>query len=224
MDPTLQISMDTSLIERKSTQENHPFPPEKFLELPERIQNPVAVFGSKNHTDDFVVLTEIQHDGKSFIVPIEVATTNNGYQINRIKSFYPKDNEATAFTHWLNLGLARYYHRAKLNRWLAEQYGDEKAASAKNPRLGLQLPNEWQTLLSSNVPTDAQVSQLLFSAPSAVTDDMLRGDGLAERLKQVDALAAALLPPDATPAQRAAAKRDARLTFSVAMRDLKKSG
>ncbi|MDR2512783.1 MAG: hypothetical protein LBD01_03170 [Puniceicoccales bacterium] len=166
----------------KATQENHPFPKEKFLELPEKLQNPVAVFESDTHTGEFVVLTEIEHEGNSFVVPLVVRAENDGIVVSHIKSVYPKNNPS-ALTGWVAKGLTRYYNRRKLREFLARNFGSNKASPTET-NLGLQLPKAWETLLSDgNIPTDARVSQADFAEEAR--------DSRGERLSAADSAARA---------------------------------
>ena len=70
----------------------------KLYQLPEKIQDPIAIFASKTHPRDSVVaLIELKDkNGKSVITPIEIngLSQNSGHliDVNRIKTAFGKDN------------------------------------------------------------------------------------------------------------------------------------
>ena len=73
---------------------NHPFSAEDIKDLPKAINNPIAVFNSKN-VGDKVILTELQKDGKNFIVAVRAKEQSRKggviLEINEITTLYPKN-------------------------------------------------------------------------------------------------------------------------------------
>ncbi|EJX01520.1 hypothetical protein EVA_10373, partial [gut metagenome] len=69
--PNLPIELSASRLKDKSMQEEHPFELSEMRGLVEGVQNPLAVFRSATHIGSFVVLTEIEHQGKNFVVAIQ---------------------------------------------------------------------------------------------------------------------------------------------------------
>ena len=101
-----EIEMDFDKFVRKSNERyknNHPFSANDIKDLPTAIANPIAIFNStvkNNH----IVLTELKHDGKNFIVAIratEQKRKNNVIlEVNQITSLYPKGERG--IIHWIN--------------------------------------------------------------------------------------------------------------------------
>lgn len=75
---------------------NHPFNASDLKNLPMAIAEPIAVFKSTN-ANDHVVLTELQKDGKNFIVAIRAVEQHRKggvvLEVNQITSLYPKEEK-----------------------------------------------------------------------------------------------------------------------------------
>lgn len=84
---------------------NHPFNASDLKNLPMAIAEPIAVFKSTN-ANDHVVLTELQKDGKNFIVAIRVVEQHRKggvvLEVNQITSLYPKEEKG--IINWVNTG------------------------------------------------------------------------------------------------------------------------
>lgn len=84
---------------------NHPFNASDLKNLPMAIAEPIAVFKSTN-ANDHVVLTELQKDGKNFIVAIRAVEQHRKggvvLEINQITSLYPKEEKG--IINWVNTG------------------------------------------------------------------------------------------------------------------------
>ena len=103
-----------------------------WKQLPSALVDPIAIFPSKTVNGSIVVMTEITDSNKKqSIVALELsASVANNITINRIKSFYPKDN-ASANTWFYNNFSDKnnpplYINEQKTTRWFT--------------RNGLQLP------------------------------------------------------------------------------------
>jgi type II secretory pathway component PulC len=68
--PTLPIELLSSRLSDKSMQENHPFDLSEVKDLPKAIQNPLAAFRSATHIGSYVIMTEIKHKGKNFVMAL----------------------------------------------------------------------------------------------------------------------------------------------------------
>ena len=53
-------------------QENHPFDLSEVINLPNAIQNPIAVMRSATRLDSKVIFTELAHKGRNFVVAIQM--------------------------------------------------------------------------------------------------------------------------------------------------------
>jgi hypothetical protein len=117
--PNLPIEMAASRLNDKSMQENHPFDLSEVRDLPRAIQNPLAVFRSATHIGSFVIMTEIEHKGKNYVVALEANRKRENIEVNSIRSVYPKNNRQVA--NWINEGLTNYAHKPKMLEWLTKQ-------------------------------------------------------------------------------------------------------
>lgn len=117
--PNLPIEMAASRLSDKSMQENHPFDLSEVKNLPQAIQEPMAVFRSATHIGSFVVMTEIEHKGKNFVAAIEANRKSGKIEVNSIRSLYPKNNNQIA--NWIEEGLIEYADKKRVAEWLSKQ-------------------------------------------------------------------------------------------------------
>ena len=101
-----EIELDFDKFVRKSSEKyknNHPFSAGDIKDLPKAIAYPVAVFNSTTKKDH-VVMTELNHDGKNFIVAIRATEQNRKnkvvLEVNQITSLYPKGERGIIY--WIN--------------------------------------------------------------------------------------------------------------------------
>lgn len=84
---------------------NHPFAASDLKNLPMALAEPIAVFNSTT-ANDHVVLTELQKDGKNFIVAVRAVEQHRKggvvLEVNKITSLYPK--EERGIVYWINNG------------------------------------------------------------------------------------------------------------------------
>jgi len=106
VDADIELEFDKFV--RKSSEKyknNHPFEASDLKNLPMAIAEPIAVFNSTN-ANDHVVLTELQKDGKNFIVAIRAVEQHRKggvvLEVNQITSLYPK--EERGIVNWINTG------------------------------------------------------------------------------------------------------------------------
>ena len=124
-----------------------------WKQLPSALVNPIAIFPSKTVNGSIVVMTEITDSNKKqSIVALELsASVANNITINRIKSFYPKDN-ASANTWFYNNFSDKnnpplYINEQKTTRWFT--------------RNGLQLPyqvNQSSGYFNKSIPNENDLS------------------------------------------------------------------
>ena len=117
--PYLPIELAASRLSDKSMQENHPFELSEIEGLVEGVQNPLAVFRSATHVGSFVVLTEIQHNGRNFVAAIETNRRQGRIEINSVRSVYPKNNAQIA--NWIVEGLLEYADKKRMSEWFSKQ-------------------------------------------------------------------------------------------------------
>ena len=124
-----------------------------WKQLPSALVDPIAIFPSKTVNGSIVVMTEITDSNKKqSIVALELsASVANNITINRIKSFYPKDN-ASANTWFYNNFSDKnnpplYINEQKTTRWFT--------------RNGLQLPyqvNQSSGYFNKSIPNEKDLS------------------------------------------------------------------
>lgn len=117
--PNLPIEMAASRLSDKSMQENHPFDLSEIRNLPKAIQSPMAIFRSATRLGSFVVMTEIEHHGRNFVVAIQANRRKGRIEVNSIRSVYPKNNNQIA--NWVTEGLLEYADKKRMVEWLSKQ-------------------------------------------------------------------------------------------------------
>lgn len=118
--PDLPIELAASRLTDKSMQENHPFDLPEVEDLPKAIQNPLAVFRSATHIGSFVVMTEIEHKGKNFVVAIQANKKKGRIEINDIRSVHYRTSNAH-MANWIVEGLLEYTDKKRMAEWLSKQ-------------------------------------------------------------------------------------------------------
>lgn len=103
-----EIELDFDKFIRKSGDKyknNHLFAASDLINLPMALAEPIAVFNSTT-ANDHVVLTELQKDGKNFIVAVRAVEQHRKggvvLEVNKITSLYPK--EERGIVYWINKG------------------------------------------------------------------------------------------------------------------------
>ena len=118
--PNLPIELSASRLKDKSKQEEHPFELSEMRGLVDSVQNPLAVFRSATHIGSFVVLTEIEHQGKNFVVAIQANRRQGRIEINSIRSVHYR-NKNTHIANWITEGLLEYADKKRMAEWLSKQ-------------------------------------------------------------------------------------------------------
>nr|DAS53390.1 MAG TPA: DNA methylase [Caudoviricetes sp.] len=116
--PNLPIELVASRLSDKSMQENHPFELEEVADLPRAIQQPLAIFRSATHVGSNVILTNIKHDHKNYVVAIETNKRLGKIQVNSIRSVHYRNN--MNIVGWINDGLIDYVSDELRNEWLPQ--------------------------------------------------------------------------------------------------------
>lgn len=124
-----------------------------WKQLPSALVDPIAIFPSKTVNGSIVIMTEITDSNKKqSVVALELSTNvAKNITINRIKSFYPKDN-ASANTWFYNNFADKnnpplYINEQKTTRWFT--------------RNGLQLPyqvNQSSGYFNKSIPNEKDLS------------------------------------------------------------------
>ena len=119
--PDLPIQMSVQRLIDKKSQTNHPFRLVSVVHMPESLANPIAIFQSKTRAECKVILTDMEDEGINIVVVIEINKPKSKFQINEIRSIYPKDN-ITDILRWIvQDGLLEYCDKEKVLNWIGKQ-------------------------------------------------------------------------------------------------------
>ena len=118
--PDLPIELAASRLSDKSMQDNHPYDLSEVKDLPQSIQAPMAVFRSATHIGSFVVMTEIEHRGRNFVVAIEANRKQGRIEVNSIRSIHYRRTNAH-IANWIEEGLLEYADKKRVAEWFSKQ-------------------------------------------------------------------------------------------------------
>lgn len=103
----LPIELSSRKLSEKSMQDNHTFNLNEIFDLPDAIQNPLAVFRSATVVGAFVVLTKLKHDGKNFVAAIHINRNKKNIEVNDIRSIHYRT--LYNIVDWITEGLGEYF-------------------------------------------------------------------------------------------------------------------
>ena len=126
--PELPIELSASRLAEKASPEyssNHPFALDEVENLPQALQNPIAVFDSKTRQGSKVILTELQSKGHNFVAVLRVRKSDDtrklDVEVNDIRSLYPKDRVG-GIIEWINNDLLRWVDKEKAAGFISTQW------------------------------------------------------------------------------------------------------
>ena len=143
--PELPIELSSTRLAEKASADyksGHPFSLEDMRNLPQALQNPIAVFDSKTRPGSKVILTELtDSQGNNFVAvtrsDIKRVAGRRVIQVNSIRSIYPKDY-AQDVVNWINRGdLLKWADKEKTLDWLGKQQSN--SADVAIPIQGLDV-------------------------------------------------------------------------------------
>jgi hypothetical protein len=117
--PNLPIELVASRLSDKAMQENHPFDLAEVKDLPHAIQNPLAVFRSATHIGSNVILTNLKHGGRNYVVAVETNRRAGKIYVNSVRSVHYRNS--LNIIGWINDGLADYISDDFRNDWVEEK-------------------------------------------------------------------------------------------------------
>ena len=117
--PNLPIELVASRLSDKAMQENHPFDLGEVKDLPHAIQNPLAVFRSATHIGSNVILTNLKHGGRNYVVAVETNRRAGKIYVNSVRSVHYRNS--LNIIGWINDGLADYISDDFRNDWVEEK-------------------------------------------------------------------------------------------------------
>ncbi len=170
--PALPIELQASRLSDKSMQENHPFNLSEVSDLPQAIQSPLAVFDSATKDGSFVILTEILHGDKNYIVAIEANRKVGKIEVNSVRSVHYR-NSNSHIANWINDGLVRYVNKQKMSEWFSKQRYNSADVKGRFTRATKIIQN------FENPTVDRQISDKKFKPISKEVFG-----ALVERLKE----------------------------------------
>ena len=116
--PNNPIEMASRRLGDKALQANHPFRLDELKDLVLYIQDPLIIFRSATHYGSYVLLTELLHENKSFVLAIETNRVQGKLKVNSVRSVHYKDNPMNII-NWINENLADYIRPDFKNKWFA---------------------------------------------------------------------------------------------------------
>lgn len=121
--PVLSIELQASRLSDKSMQENHPFNLLEIKDLPKSVFNPLAIFRSATRLGRFVIMTELEHNEKNYIVALETNKRKGLIEINDIRSVHYRNSNAH-IANWIEEELLEYVDKENMAKWFSKQRYD----------------------------------------------------------------------------------------------------
>jgi hypothetical protein len=91
----------------------------EIIDLPKAIQSPLAVFRSATHIGSFVIMTELEHNEKNYVVALQANRRKGNVEVNDIRSIHYRSSN-THIANWIDEGLMDYVDKKKLTEWLSK--------------------------------------------------------------------------------------------------------
>ena len=117
--PDLDIELNAAMLKEKSIQPNHPFDLADMMNLPNVVQEPLAIFKSVTQYDSFVILTILKQRNKNYVVALQTNRHKGSIIINSIRSVYPRVGHQIA--NWVKSGLLCYADKKGMADWVSKQ-------------------------------------------------------------------------------------------------------
>ena len=129
------ITLTSSRLKQKSTQENHPFSPLNIKGLDKALQTPIAVFdyARSGNNDMQNVIVDITQDEKHFLAGISFNKKMSGYEVSNIRGLFPKDDYQ--WLHWVEQGKMIYGNREKIQALSTQRRIDLAEVSSQDARI-----------------------------------------------------------------------------------------
>ena len=118
--PNLPIELSSSRLLGKSIQKEHPFDLNIVKNLPHLISEPLIVFTSATKSNSFVVVAEIAHKGRNFVIPIRINWSNGEKTVNSVRSVHYR-NTNVHIINWINAKLHVWANKKNTLNWLSKQ-------------------------------------------------------------------------------------------------------
>ena len=129
------ITLTSSRLKQKSTQENHPFSPLNIKGLDKALQTPIAVFeyARSGNNDMQNVIIDIAQGEKHFLAGISFNKKMSGYEVSNIRGLFPKDDYQ--WLHWVEQGKMIYGNKEKIQALSTQRRIDLAEVSSQDARI-----------------------------------------------------------------------------------------
>ncbi|MDR1089939.1 MAG: hypothetical protein LBL79_02595 [Prevotella sp.] len=119
--PDLPIVLKSDRLAEKASENYihaHPFDLSEVKDLPKSITNPMAIFSYGDKEKAVNLITEIEKNGKKFLVGISLNPVVKGkaLEINSVRNVFPKDTHE--WVNWINQGKGLYFNKEKVLNFL----------------------------------------------------------------------------------------------------------
>lgn len=118
--PNFPIELRATRLNDKSMQINHPFDLSEIKNLPQATQNPLAVFISATRIGSYVIMTEIEHEEKNYVVALQAKKQIGSIEINDIRSIHYRNSNAH-IANWIDEELLKYVDKKRMSEWFTKQ-------------------------------------------------------------------------------------------------------
>ena len=129
--PDNPIEMAARRLVNKAMQENHPFLLEELKDLILAMSNPLAVFRSATHIGSNVIMTDLKHGSKNFVVAIETNRVQGKNMVNSIRSIHYRNSDLN-IVGWIADGLCDYLRADFKESWFMEMENELKSKPQYN--------------------------------------------------------------------------------------------
>ena len=117
--PDDYIELAASHLSYKSQQYHHPYEIGDVKDLVKAINDPIAVFVYGEVGKAQNVITEIEREGKKFVVGVHFNQSRRGSVVSDIRGLYNKDN--AEWLNWISQGKLLYVNKEKIQNLIDKQ-------------------------------------------------------------------------------------------------------
>ena len=117
--PSLPIELSSSHLADKAKQRNHQFDLSDIKDLPNALQNPIAVFAYGNKDKAQNIIVAIERDKKKFVIGLHFNQERRGLIVNDIRGIFNKDN--AEWLNWINQGKSLYLNKQEIQALIDKQ-------------------------------------------------------------------------------------------------------
>ena len=177
--PYLPIELSASRLALKSSSDyesNHPFDLSKIKNLPQALNEPMAVFNSIKKDGSKVILTELEHNENNFIVILRVRQSDEfrkmDIEVNDIRSIYPKDHK-DSILNCINNNLLKWIDKEKILRFFSTQWPNYIGGGEKTQDLNVEPELNHNTKLQNSLENAENAKKIVknFYNPMILSPD-----------------------------------------------------